>query len=94
MVNRREMLLCLAGGALVLLGCGKKVEQQEANPNEVKEFFDAVNDGDADVVSRLIKAKPYLANAKNESGQTALAVAKQKGNEELAEAIRKAGGTE
>jgi hypothetical protein len=90
MLNRR-MLLTL--GALALMGCGKK-SSQGANATEVKEFFDAVNDGDADVVARLLRTRPYLANVKNDAGQTPLAVAKTKGNDELVDAIRKAGGKE
>jgi hypothetical protein len=75
------------------MGCGKKKEETPAsNPTEVKEFFDAVNDGDADVVGRLLKVKPYLANAKNAEGQTPLAVAKAKGNDELVDVIKKANG--
>jgi hypothetical protein len=94
LMNRRQALSWLAGGLMVLAGCGGKKAAQESNPTEVKEFFDAVNDGDANIVARLLKAKPYLANAKNESGQTPLAVAKTKGDEELISAIQKAGGKE
>lgn len=93
MLSRREVMSVAAVGLAGLMGCGKKAPQ-EANPTEVKEFFDAVNDGDADVVARLLKAKPYLANVKNESGQTPLTVAKQKSNEELVDAIKKGGGRE
>ena len=92
MLSRREMLAA-ALAAAALIGCGKKAPQ-ESNPTEVKEFFDAVNEGDATIVSRLLQAKPYLANAKNADGQKPLAVAKQKGDEDLISAIRKAGGTE
>jgi ankyrin repeat protein len=60
----------------------------------VKEFYAAVQDGDGEIVRRLLQAKPYLANAKNASGQTPLAFAKQKGNEEVADVISKAGGRE
>ena len=70
-------------------GCGKK--HVEANPTEVKEFFAAVDDGDATIVARLIAVKPYLANASNSSGETALSIAKKKGNDEMVEALKKAG---
>lgn len=95
-MTRRQALISMAGGLVALAGCGGKKTAQESssNPTEVKEFFDAVNDGDANIVSRLLKAKPYLANAKNEQGQTPLAVAKTKGDEELISTIQKAGGKE
>jgi hypothetical protein len=93
MLSRREMFVCMAGGMLVLAGCGKKAAPTE-NANEVSEFWKVVDDGDAESAERLLRLRPYLANAKNPSGQTPLAAAKQKGNEDLAEAIRKAGGKE
>ena len=95
-MNRRQALIQMACGLIVVSGCGgkKAAPESSSNPTEVKEFFDAVNDGDASIVSRLLKAKPYLANAKNDQGQTPLAVAKAKGDEELISAIQKAGGKE
>ncbi len=76
-------------------GCGRKAATETAaSANEVSEFHAALQDGDADIVRRLLQAKPYLANVKNQSGQTPLAVAKQKGNDELAGVISKAGGKE
>jgi hypothetical protein len=87
-------------GLLVVLGvtgqgCGRKTAgPTAASANEVSQFYSAVSDGDAEIVRRLLQAKPYLANAKNESGQTPLAFAKQKGNEEVADVISKAGGHE
>ena len=93
-MNRRQVIGGLALALVTIAGCGKKQEAPASNPTEVKEFFDAVNDGDADVVARLLKVKPYLANARNAEGQTPLSVAKQKSNDELVEAIQKAGGKE
>ena len=76
-------------------GCGRKHSAPTAeSANEVSQFYSAVQDGDAEIVRRLLQAKPYLANAKNESGQTPLAFAKQKGVEEVADVISKAGGKE
>jgi ankyrin repeat protein len=96
MITRREAILSAAtGAALLAFGCGKREEPQaQANPTEVKEFWDAMNDGDATIIDRLLKAKRYLANAKNESGQTPLAFAKSQSNDELARVIQKAGGRE
>ena len=78
-------------------GCGRKKAPDSAPAaasREVTEFNAAVTDGDGDIVRRLLQAKPYLANAKNESGQTPLAIAKQKGLDDVAEVIKKAGGHE
>ena len=88
----RSISLCaiLVLGTILLSGCGKKAPH-EANPTEVKEFFTAVEDGDAEIISRLLKAKPYLANASNDSGETALSIAKKKNNEEMVDALKKAG---
>jgi ankyrin repeat protein len=95
MFNRREAIaaaICLLG-SVALIGCGKK-SGPATNPTEVKEFWDAMADGDSSIIDRLIRAKPYLANAKNDSGQTPLAYAKAKGDEELADVLQKAGGKE
>jgi len=78
---------------VIAFGCGKKpASEPAASSREVSEFSAAVQDGDADIVRRLLQAKPYLANAKNESGQTPLTVAKQKGLDDVADVIQKAGG--
>lgn len=93
----RIRVLCYICCALFVetLGCGRKAAGPSAgSANEVSQFYAAVQDGDAEIVRRLLQAKPYLANAKNESGQTPLAVAKQKGSDEVAEVISKAGGHE
>jgi ankyrin repeat protein len=86
------MLQCLAAVSLVVLlalsGCGK-AEAPPPTATEVSEFFNAVQDGDAEIVSRLLKAKPGLASAKNENGETALQVAESRGLDEVAEALRK-----
>jgi hypothetical protein len=79
--------------ALTVVGCGKKGEPA-ANPTEVREFHAAIQDGDAEIVERLLKAKPYLANAKSESGETPLKIANQRGNEELADVLKRHGAKE
>jgi hypothetical protein len=77
----------------IALGCGKsKVEAPSAN--DVTEFHNAVQEGDATIVERLLSAKPNLVNAPNERGETPLKVAKQKNNDELADVITKHGGHE
>src|SRR5205807_1534267 len=88
-------LLPLAACALALAapGCGKK-SAPAANPTEVKEFYAALQDGDAEIVERLLNAKPYLANVKSETGETPLKVANQKGNQELADVLKKHGAVE
>jgi hypothetical protein len=100
---RKETPMRRIAGLLALLlvivapaGCGRKQAAESPSPNsrEVTEFHAAVQDGDADIVRRLLQAKPYLANAKNATGQTPLAAAKAKGNEEVADVIQKAGGHE
>jgi ankyrin repeat protein len=79
--------------AIGLAGCGKaKVAAPSAN--DVTEFHAAVQDGDATIVDRLLKAKPSLVNAPNQNGETPLKVAKQKSNDELVEVIQKHGGHE
>jgi hypothetical protein len=87
-------LVCLL--VAVTMGCGKKTAATDsaASANEVSQFHAAIQDGDAEIVRRLIQAKPYLVNAKNDRGETPLKVAKQKGNEEVADVISKAGGKE
>lgn len=93
---RRSILLALAClPAFWVAGCGKKGQAApDASSNEVRQFHDAINDGDAEIVRRLLAAKPYLANAKNEQGVTPLNEAEQHNNDEVADVIRKAGGRE
>lgn len=95
-MRRIAAMLSLLVIAAVPLACGHKQASESPSPNsrEVTEFHAAVQDGDADIVRRLLQAKPYLANAKNSAGQSPLAAAKAKGNEEVADVIQKAGGHE
>jgi hypothetical protein len=96
LMRRVAALLSLLVIVVVPVGCGHKQASESATPDsrEVTEFHAAVQDGDADIVRRLLQAKPYLANAKNAAGQTPLAAAKAKGADDVAEVIQKAGGHE
>lgn len=76
-------------------GCGgKPPAAPDPTSNEVSQFHDAVRDGDVEIVRRLIAAKPYLVNARNEQGVSPLQAARQGGNDELAALIREKGGKE
>jgi hypothetical protein len=87
----RTFFVAIGIAAPLLIGCGKKAAAPQATPTEISEFFSALQDGDAEIVSRLLKAKPYLANTKNESGETPLQVAKKKDNQELVDVLKKNG---
>lgn len=87
----RIILVCVF--AIVIVGCGK-AKTEAPSANDVTEFHAAVQDGDAAIVDRLLKAKPALVNSPNQNGETPLKVAKQKSNDELAEVIQKHGGHE
>ena len=76
--------------APLLFGCGKHAAPQ-ATPTEISNFFDALQEGDAEIVSRLLNEKHYLANTKNQNGETPLQVAKKKGNQELVDVLKKNG---
>jgi ankyrin repeat protein len=62
--------------------------------SDVTEFDNAVRDGDTDIVSRLIQAKPEMINAKDESGKTPLTIANEKGDAEMAKLLKRHGGHE
>ncbi len=79
--------------SVILAGCGKKKEATFSQ-NDISEFFAAVQDGDAEIIRRLLQAKPGLANAKGANGQTALQIAKQKNNDEMVEVLKKYGARE
>lgn len=80
-------------GCAAMVGCGKP-DVAAPSVNDTTEFFNAVQDGDAEIVRRLVQAKPGLVNARNEQGQTALQVANQRGSEDLADVLKKAGAKE
>ena len=95
LVSRRAFLSVLTLAALPsLAACGHKSAAPDPGSREVTEFHAAVLDGDADVLERLIRAKPFLVNAKNANGETPLRVATQKGNQEVADLLRKHGAHE
>lgn len=80
--------------AVVSLGTGcAKSPPPPPSQQEVQEFRNALNDGDAAIVDRLLSAKPGLVNVRDESGRTPLAVAEEKGDEEMAQVLRRHGGT-
>lgn len=90
----KSVLFALCGlCSMVMVGCGKS-EAPPPTQVEVQEFFAAVQEGDAVIVDRLLKAKPNLANAKNSAGETPLQVARKQNNEELAEVLKKHGAKE
>lgn len=92
---KRAAVVMLLGVALA--GCGGGSKPQAApdpKSNEVREFHNALRDGDTEIVRRLISAKPYLVNARDEQGVTPLKVAQDQGNQELADLIKQKGGTE
>jgi ankyrin repeat protein len=93
MRKRARALAVVCLFALAAPGCGKKSEPT-TNPNEVREFHTVVQDGAADAAERLLRIRPYLANAKNENGETPLQVAKQRGDEEMVDLLRKHGAKE
>lgn len=62
--------------------------------SDVTEFDSAVRDGDTDIVSRLITAKPEMLNAKDENGKTPLTIATEKNDAEMVKLIKRRGGHE
>ena len=93
-MRRRTFLLILALSPVAGCGGGKPPPTPDASSNEVRQFHEALQDGDVEIVRRLIGAKPYLVNARNEQGVSPLKAAQNQGNEELADLIRQKGGTE
>ena len=92
MTRRVCLILCV----LLAAGCGggKPSAPPDPTSNEVVQFHEALNDGDVDIIRRLIAAKPYLVNARNAQGVSPLQVAQRQGNEEMATLIREKGGKE
>jgi len=62
--------------------------------SDVTEFDNAVRDGDTEIVSRLIQAKPEMINAKDEVGKTPLTIATEKGDAEMTKLLKRHGGHE
>ena len=80
-------------GLGLLAGCGHRgTSTTVPSTSDVTEFDSAVRDGDTDVVSRLIKAKPEMINAKDETGKRPVTIATEKGDQEMANLLRRHGG--
>jgi ankyrin repeat protein len=91
-MDRREVLGMLP--LALLAGCGPKKAEAPPDPksNEVVQFHEALRDGDVDIVRRLLSAKPYLVNARNDQGVSPLQAAQQMNNQELIDLIKQKGG--
>ncbi len=74
-------------------GCSKSAPPPPSS-TEVQEFRNALNDGDAVIVDRLLSAKPGLVNIRDEQGRTPLAQARARDDSEMVEVIRRHGGTD
>lgn len=85
------LALALLGGMALLQGC-KPSPPQPPSAHEVQEFRNAVNDGDALIVDRLLAAKPGLVNVRDETGKTPLTVARERGDDEMAQVLSRHGG--
>lgn len=91
-MDRRKLLGVLP--LALLAGCGPKKAEPPPDPksNEVVQFHEALRDGDVDIVRRLLSAKPYLVNARNDQGVSPLQAAQQMNNQELIDLIKQKGG--
>lgn len=101
--TKRTGLVITTFGLVVLLGglvtcvssCSKsapppaKVSDQEAS-----EFRNAIYDGDAAIVDRLLTAKPGLVNVRDENGKTPLAIAKERGDDDVVQVLLRHGAKE
>jgi ankyrin repeat protein len=80
---------------LVLAGCHHPAASTVVpSASDVTEFDSAVRDGDTDIIGRLIKAKPEMINAKDETGKTPLTIATEKGDKDMADFLRRHGAHE
>ena len=89
----------LAALALVVLlgaaGCRHQAALSVVpSASDVAEFDSAVRDGDTAIISRLLKAKPEMINAKDENGKTPVTIATEKGDTEMANMLRRHRGHE
>lgn len=85
--------LCILLCAPVFLGgCRKATPPPAPSAHEIQEFRDALRDGDAAIVDRLLAARPGLVNVRDEQGRTPLAEAMERGDEEMVQVLRKHGG--
>lgn len=74
------------------IGCAKSPPPPPSQ-QEVQEFRNALDDGDAAIVDRLLSAKPGLVNVRDESGRTPLARAEERGDDEMVQVLERHGGT-
>jgi len=88
----KKMLRLAAALMLLASACGNKGAVVAYSANDVQEFHAAVQDGDAVIVERLLRAKPRLANARNAAGDSPLAVANRQAEPDVAAVIKKYGG--
>src|SRR5579862_6797001 len=87
----------LAWAMLGAMGChggGSQTNMAPPSAFDVTEFDSAVRDGDTEIVSRLIKAKPEMINAKDENGKTPVAIANEKNDKDMADLLKRHGGHE
>lgn len=91
-IHALGLLLVILGIAVV--GCGRRQAPSAPSAHEIQEFTSAVNDGDAAIVDRLLSAKPGLVNVRLESGKTAVAVAREKGDSQMEDVLKRHGGHE
>jgi ankyrin repeat protein len=93
MSTRRAFFGLCCALILSLAGCGRS-QPPPPSANEVQEFHSAVQEGDPAVVDRLLRAKPGLVNVPDSTGKTALKIANEQNNQELADVLKKYGGHE
>ena len=87
----RKLWLIILMVPVLASACGRKAAAPPS-ANDVQEFHSAVQDGDAAIVDRLLRAKPELVNVRNAAGETPLAAARKQPDSEVAEVIKKHGG--
>ena len=95
MANSKTLAIVACAAVVAMAGC-QHPSASTVVPlaSDVAEFDSAVRDGDTTIISRLIKAKPEMINAKDESGKTPLSIANEKGDTEMANLLRRHGGHE
>ena len=95
MTNAKNRVGVAVIAFLVLAGCHHPTASTAVPAaSDVTEFDSAVRDGDTAIIGRLIKAKPEMINAKDENGKTPLTIATEKGDQEMADYLRRHGGHE
>ena len=95
MANVKNLAGVAIAAFILMAGCHHQTTPTAApSASEVAEFDSAVRDGDTSIVSRLIKAKPEMINAKDENGKTPLTIATEKGDQAMADLLRRPGAHE